>query len=196
MGAPPQSFANTTADVGLQFINRYARASVNNQFKTRPLPSGFEADDLVIEIHIALCETLGPTYAEQVGNAVLRQFQGTSDAEVKKELVRCVRRGIGRPQWNIGKRLQRDRSRGRHLPREEPIGDKEIASPRDVTDRVLDLTSILESFDEQRRVIWERLVAGQTLREIGIELGLSHQQVQRRSLEVMKRIARYFGEAG
>ena len=196
MGVPPQSFANTTADVGLQFINRYAQASVNNQFKTRPLPSGFEADDLVIEIHIALCETLGPTYAEQVGNAVLRQFQGTSDAEVKKALVRCVRRGIGRPQWTTKKRAQRDRSRGRHPPREEPLGDDEIASPRDATDQVLDLTSILDSFDEQRRAIWDRLVAGQTLREIGIELGLSHQQVHRRSLEVMKRIAGYFGEVG
>ena len=143
MGVPPQSFANTTADVGLQFINRYARASVNNQFKTRPLPSGFEADDLVIEIHIALCETLGPTYAEQVGNAVLHQFQGTSHTEVKTALVHCVRRGIGRPQWTTKKRFQRDRSRGRHLPREEWLGDNEIASPRDATDQVLDLRSIL-----------------------------------------------------
>ena len=78
----------------------------------------------------------------------------------------------------------------------ETLGNKEIASPLPAVDELIDLASILETFDVERRVIWDGLVAGRTLREIGAELGLSHQQVHRRSLEVLRRVARYFGHAG
>jgi hypothetical protein len=61
---------------------------------------------------------------------------------------------------------------------------------------VIDLVSILESFDMQRRVIWNGLVAERTLREIGHDMGLSHQQVHKRSREVLNRVARYFEIAG
>ena len=196
MGAPLQTLPRATADVGLQFIERYARTSVNNEFRSRPLPVGFDPDDLVAEIHIALCETLGPDYPEQIGKALLDRFQGETAAEIKRILRRCVRRGIGRPQWALDKRLQRERSRGRHLPQEETLGDNEIASPLEAVDEVIDLASILETFDVQRRFIWHGLVAGRTLREIATELGLSHQQVHRRSLEVLRRVARYFGHVG
>ena len=47
MGAPLQTLPRATADVGLKFIERYARASVKNEFRSRALPAGFEADDLV-----------------------------------------------------------------------------------------------------------------------------------------------------
>ena len=196
MGAPLQTLPRATADVGLQFIERYARASVKNEFRSRALPAGFDADDLVAEIHIALCETLGPDYPEQIGKALLNQFQGEMAAEAKRTLRRCVRRGIGRPQWASNKRVQRERSHGRHFPQEETLGNKEIASPLPAVDELIDLASILETFDVERRVIWDGLVAGRTLREIGTELGLSHQQVHRRSLEVLRRVARYFGHAG
>ena len=69
----------------------------------------------------------------------------------------------------------------------------QIARPRATIDVAIDLASIFGRFDEKRRLIWEGLVAGQTLREIGTELGLSHQQVHRRKLEIMNQVARYFG---
>ena len=99
MEATPGALPCAAADVGLQFINRYARASVKNEFRYRRLPSGFDRDDLVTEIHIALCEVLGSGYAELIGHAFLEGFQGSSHALIKRTLRQCVRRGIGRPQW-------------------------------------------------------------------------------------------------
>jgi RNA polymerase sigma factor (sigma-70 family) len=196
MRVPPQTSPGATADVGLQFIDRYARTCVNHEYRTRRVPSGVHRDDLIIEVHIALCETLGSAYAEQIGKAFSERFQGESNVDLRRTLRQCVRRGIGRPQWASRRRLQRERSRGRHLPRVEALGSTPIASPPEAIDEAIDLASILESFDEQRQVIWEALVAGHTLREIGSKLGLSHQQVQRRSLEVLNRVARYFEIAG
>ena len=112
MRVPTRALPSSTSSIGLQFINRYAHVSVKNEFKSRGLPAGFEPDDLITEIHIALCETLGPTYAEQIGQAVLGRFQGEMHAQVKRTLRQCVRRGIGRPQWASQKRVQRESSSG------------------------------------------------------------------------------------
>jgi DNA-binding NarL/FixJ family response regulator len=196
MGSLAQTAATSAADVGLRFIDRYARASVHNEFRFRRLPAGFDSDDLVTEIHLALCQTLGSSYTEQIGTAVAARFEGEPNRELKRTLDLCVRRGIGRPQWASNKRLQRERRRGRRVPRQVSLECTDLASRRQSCDHVIDLATILESFDEQRRVIWHGLVAGKTLREIGTELGLSHQQVHRRSLEVLSRVARYFATAG
>jgi hypothetical protein len=187
--------SRATVDAGLGFIDRYARVSISSELKIWRLPSSIDTDDLVADIHIALCETLGPTYAERIGQAAVERFQGKAQEELRRALQKCVRRAIGRPQWAARKRAQRGQSRGRCLLLSETMDATQIAGPVAATDAELDLASIVATFDALHRRIWAGFIAGRTLREIGAELKLSHQQVQRRIHDVLSRITHYFDVA-
>jgi|GEM_PF-5547945 len=197
MGVLSQTLPPSATSLGLDYIDKYTQAVIKNEIKRWPLPPAIDRADLLIEVHISLLETFGPAYAEDIGTALLAGFRGEAHERVKQTFLRCVRRGIGRPQWAFFKRRQREKKRGRNGPREVPLTeDREIPAPEGDRDRALDLESVLASFDEQRRTIWDGLVAGRTLREIGEELGFSQQQVQRRGREVAVQIGRYLGIAG
>jgi DNA-binding CsgD family transcriptional regulator len=180
-----RSSNNEVTRAGLNFADASAVKMNARQVRLRGNLPWRGADDARQDLHLALCEAYGPGYLEILGRLVL------GPRESREDLRRVMTRAVERPHWRESKRCQREQ------PTVGPLVS-DVADPRpdeaDTLDRALDIEFAIAGLDPQSRAVWPLLRQGLTTREIGAQVGVSHQTVASIRNELIRQLARRLGD--
>jgi len=138
-------------------------------------------EDVVQQVHLNLCESLGNGYLQQIAGAMSAEPSMFKETPEYAALAQAITRGIGQFRWTPNKRKQRG------LPLEVPLpegyeGLQHSESP--LVEMTTDLLRLFNRWSPLERRVWQESVSGKTTRQLGKELNMDF----RRVAEMRKRL--------
>ena len=154
------------------------------------LPAGLDSRDVTQQAHANLAKEIGEDHIRKIEAAMARP--GFEQSPVGLAVRRCIWRAVGTFASRSAKR------KDLHASLEElgfePAAPPDAANGTGLVDQAIDLTLALDRLSGQEKRVWDLAYRGMTLREIGDELGISHQAAGRIRTRVVKKLGEILRE--